>query len=442
MIAPTTGKAFAVLFQDLIRWDPPSFHQIDWHWSSEVMKPIDSFLRSRKEKVDLTTSAFVELTPITIHFDGSIDRRRVPHGRTYTMDLFFARPGDIVVAKIDLKNGAVGIAPDWNNVAVTGHFAVYEPDREIIVPEYFHLLIQTGFFKAHLWRNKVGAEGRKEVKLDFFNAQLVPVPAVETQSAIVDFWQKAVTDVESAERLLSNPVNRLNNRLFGIYRKESSQDVLHSRFFSLDFKDLAEWDVKSGRAAAFRLAHPSFRPMGDFIEDATETVRPFDEPEKHWPVYGVNNKDGVFLNGLQRGQAFNAPYKRIRKDWFFHNPTRCNVGSLGIVPDVPVDAITSPEYQVWRVKEKCKGMHPGFIAVLIQTPFFIDLVQFNRVGAVKQRMYTENLCQLRIPSFPASEQQEYAQARKKALADLAIARERLAQARKDVEAMILGVKRV
>ena len=110
--------------------------------------------------------------------------------------------------------------------------------------------------------------------------------------------------------------------------------------------------------------------MGDFIEEATELVRPFDEPERDWPVYGVNNKEGVFLNSHQKGDTFNTAYKRIRKDWFFHNPTRCNVGSLGIVPDVPEDAITSPEYQVWRVKEDVPdSILPGFAAVLIQTPY-------------------------------------------------------------------------
>ena len=87
-------------------------------------------------------------------------------------------------------------------------------------------------------------------------------------------------------------------------------------------------------------------------------------------------------------------------------------------------------------------MLPGFIATLIQTPFFVDLVQFNRVGAVKQRMYTENLCQLRIPYLPKAEQLEYAQAREKVLSDLNAARNRLAQTRKEVEAMILGVKKV
>ena len=219
--------------------------------------------------------------------------------------------------------------------------------------------------------------------------------------------------------------------------------MIHSRFFVLEFKDLLAWDAKSGRAASFRLACPSFRPMGEFIEEATDLCRPADEPDKDWPVYGVNNKEGVFLNSHQKGATFNAPYKRIRKDWFFHNPTRCNVGSLGIVPDVPADAITSPEYQVWRLKVDIpEPMLPGYVACLIQTPFFLDLVQFNRVGAVKQRMYTENLMQVRIPYLPAAEQKRYADAREKALAALATAKQRLTIAREEVEAMILGIRKV
>lgn len=122
-------KAFAVWFNNLERWDPASFHGISWHWPSQVMTPIGSFLRMRKEKVDRNMCPFSALQPITIHFDGSIERREVDGNCEYSMDLYFAKPGDIVVAKIDLKNGAVGIVPNWENVVVTNHFAVYEPDR-------------------------------------------------------------------------------------------------------------------------------------------------------------------------------------------------------------------------------------------------------------------------------------------------------------------------
>ncbi len=93
------------------------------------------------------------------------------------MQMFKAEPGDIIVSKIDLKNGAVGIVPnDWANVAVTGHFAVYSAKKSRVYPDWFHRIIQQPDFKEFLWRHKVGAEGRKEVKLDFFESIKIPIP--------------------------------------------------------------------------------------------------------------------------------------------------------------------------------------------------------------------------------------------------------------------------
>lgn len=159
--------------------------------------------------------------------------------------------------------------------------------------------------------------------------------------------------------------------------------------------------MKSARAAAFRALHPDFRPLGDFIEEATVIVRPADEPEKLWPVYGVNNRVGVVLSHHQPGAEFNAPYKHIERDWFFHNPTRANVGSLGRVPEVPPDALTSPEYQVWRIRH---GLLPDFVEILIRLPFFLDLVECHRVGAVKERLFVENLKEIPIPLLSEAEQ--------------------------------------
>ena len=57
-------------------------------------------------------------------------------------------------------------------------------------------------------------------------------------------------------------------------------------------------------------------------------------------------------------------------------------------------------------------------------------------------MYTENLMQVRIPYLPIPEQQRYADARQKALTELDAAKHRLDATRKEVEAMILGTKKV
>jgi len=89
------------------------------------------------------------------------------------------------------------------------------------------------------------------------------------------------------------------------------------RLMVVNWCDLPRWDIKTGRASAFRLAHPDFLPLGHFAEEATELVRPWEAPDKDWPVYGVNNEAGVVFSHFQRGNTFNAPYKHIRKTGSF-----------------------------------------------------------------------------------------------------------------------------
>ena len=443
MTAPATGKAFAVPFKDFNRWSVKSFFTILWNWPVSMIQPLSRALERKSIAIDRKRGIHSDLVLLSLHFDGEMEPRDAD-ATNFKGNLFLAETGDVLYSKIDVRNGAIGVVPvSMPCVAVSSEFPVYRIRPDVALPQYVKLLFRTSAFRGQINSLISGASGRKRVQPSDLEQIEAPLPDPSVQQLIVDFWQEAQRAVDTAHDRLHEPVRSLNNRLSEVYRNTCTRDVIHSRCFVVDFRDLSAWDVKSGRAASFRLACPSFRPMGDFIEDETELIHPAAEPDKDWPVYGVNNKEGVFLNSHQKGSTFNAPYKRIRKDWFFHNPTRCNVGSLGIVPDVPEDAITSPEYQVWRLKQDVpEPFLPGYVACLIQTPFFLELVQFNRVGAVKQRMYTENLMQVRIPYVPATDQRKYADAREKALAELADAKRRLDQARREVEAMIIGVKKV
>ena len=237
-------KAFAIFFENLRRWDPASFHEIKWHWPKEVMAPISKVLKLRKEKVNRTRFNFSDLQPITIHFDGSLDRRKIDPTREYKMDLYFARQGDIVVAKIDLKNGAVALVPDdWNNVVVTSHFAVYEPDKRKLIPKYFHRIIQTDFFKAHLWRNKVGAEGRKEVKLNYFEALEVPLPPLPIQETIVEKWETAISEITAIEKRIKTLNANIDKEFLFSIGLYPNINQLQKKAFAVWWKQLSRWDV-------------------------------------------------------------------------------------------------------------------------------------------------------------------------------------------------------
>ena len=350
--------------------------------------------------------------------------------------LFFAHAGDVVYSKIDVRNGAIGIVPDsMPLVAFSSEYPIYSVDSVEAASDYVKLLFRTNAFQSRINGLVSGASGRKRVEPVTLEKLAVPLPSKPEQEAIIAGWSLAQAVVAKAQRLIDKPKQRLNEWLFSI----TNAEPFERRSLELRWEDLASWDVKSSRAAAFRLANPTFKPLSTYAEEATELVKPRLEPEKDWPVYGVNNKEGVFFSHHQKGAEFNAAYKRIRKGWFFHNPTRSSVGSLGIVPEVPADAITSPEYQVWRVRA---GLLPGFVAVLVATEYFIKLIQFHRVGAVKQRLYVENLLAMPIPKVPEKLQREIAEERAAALTALGKARADARQAATEVEALILGTKKL
>jgi type I restriction enzyme M protein len=209
---------FRLPWSRLDRWDPSSFRPIEWECSDNILQPLGCGLVKRVEPVDRTVWDFDELTPITIHFDGTLEPRDLGDADDYTMDLFFAHPGDIVVSKIDLKNGAVAIVPDTlKNVVVTNHFVVYTPDTSRIFPLYLIRLIQTKFFKDYLWRKKVGSEGRKEVKIELFEATPIPLPDVDTQRKLVRDW----LPIEREQASLSQRMRLVKDQLDAVLLRAS-----------------------------------------------------------------------------------------------------------------------------------------------------------------------------------------------------------------------------
>lgn len=412
-----------------------SFRSAGWSWDEKFVRPLsDALVR----KADPINKANVKLEPehfVSVRFGGVIEARDLDGKPDYKGNLFWAKAGDVIYSKIDCRNGAIGIVPKaFPRVAVSTEFPVYSVRSDRADGDYICLVFQTQHFLQFINGMVSGASGRKRVQPEELEKVEIPLPSLPSQRAIVAHWRKAQDAVTQAQEEVLAGSRELNNALHALTDFRTAGNP----WLALHRRDMEQWDAKSARAAAFRLANPAFKPFAAYAEESTVMVKPWLEPDKEWPVYGVNNKEGVVFSHRQKGSEFNAPYKRIRRDWFFHNPTRSSVGSLGIVPDVPEDAITSPEYQVWRLRPG--GWETQFVAAFIRTEWFVKLIQFHRVGAVKQRLHVENLLAIPVPDMPKKLREKVAVKREAALRKLAEARARAGIVKSEVEQMILGVK--
>ena len=427
-------RAFTVGFSALEVWSVAAQFAADWGWAPSTIKPLGDALVRRCEPASDTLAPDSVVTMLTIRFDGSIEPRARVRLRDIKGRLFRVHPGDVVFSKIDVRNGAIGLAPDnIELICVTSEFPVYAVDVCNAEPAFVKLLFRTTAFKRILNSMISGASGRKRIQPLQLEKVPVPIPPLPIQRHIVLHRLGAERRRAAADAAFSTLVADLDAYL--AERTRDFEGVTCAPTFVARFKDTRQWDLKGGRAAAFVAANPGFVRLGDCSEECTETVRPWQQPAKRWPLYGVNNRDGVFLSAVQEGRDFNAPYKRIARDWFFHNPTRANVGSLGIVGDVPSDAITSPEYQVWRLT----GVFlPEFTALVVRTGYFLALVAINRVGAVKERMYYANLAEIRIPEVPKSVQRKFAARRARALDEIDAGDRMLSERTAEIEEMIVG----
>lgn len=440
-VAPISKRPSCILWSEIEKWTPESvllrFSKLPEGWR---LLPVGAFAAQLDNKEKVKPESEYRMAGVRWYGEGVFHRETVVGKEQSANYLYPLKPGAIIYNRLFAWKESFAVVPeDLNGYYVSNEFPQFEIDQAIALPKYVYLLFNTKKIVGAVNAASIGsaAISRNRFKESDFLGFKVPIPPLLIQQKIVAHWEAAQLERAAADAALLALVSELH--LWLVKQTKGFGQVTRSKVFLTNYENTQQWDVKAGRAAAFITANPDFFRLGDYTEECTETVRPRDQPEKEWPIYGVNNKEGVFLSSMQAGKEFNAPYKKIEKDWFFHNPTRANVGSLGIVPEVPTDAITSPEYQVWRLKG---GFLPDFMALMLRTDYFLVLVAFNRVGGVKQRMYYANLAEIRLPEIPMEIQERFAKQRQEILASITAANEKLVQRKKEIEKMILGTRPV
>ncbi|WP_027181946.1 restriction endonuclease subunit S [Oleidesulfovibrio alaskensis] len=244
-VAQARPRVFGVSYRELQTWSVAAQFAVNWNWPDEVIKPLSSILHRRTEAAleTLTPESFATL--LTIRFDGSIEPREPVQIKDVKGKLFRVFPGDVIFSKIDVRNGAIGLAPDdIDAMCATSEFPIYSVNIEKAHPEYVKLLFRTAAFKKLLNSMISGASGRKRIQPSQLEGVKVPIPPLPIQQKIVAHWEAAQLEQSQLlmkEQGLIKESQSTTLALLGI-KKIEGKPV--EKMFCLPWKDSERWSYE------------------------------------------------------------------------------------------------------------------------------------------------------------------------------------------------------
>jgi type I restriction enzyme S subunit len=164
--------------------------------------PLGEVLTRCKDEVtlqDLTTYA-----RLTIRLNGrGIDvRDRLLGAEIGTKRQFLARTGQLVLSKIDARNGAFGILPkEGDQAIITGNFWAFDALETRLDASFLRYLTLTQDFVNFCIRASEGTTNRRYLQEEKFLQQVIPLPPVEEQRRIVARVDAIASRTTEARRL-------------------------------------------------------------------------------------------------------------------------------------------------------------------------------------------------------------------------------------------------
>jgi type I restriction enzyme S subunit len=117
---------------------------------------------------------------------------------------------------------------------------------------------------------------------------------------------------------------------------------------------------------------------------------------------GVDNIKGIVPLRTTKQTGFET-YKIVRKGNLVYNPMRVNIGSIALYDSDEI-AITSPDYVVFNT---INGLSGYYLFTFLKSQKGLNEINSNTQGAVRERLYFENLCKINISSCVVSNSEMY-----------------------------------
>lgn len=241
-------RGFAVWSKNLNRWDCSFYRTIGWRWPAELLHPVGSILR--RKQIEVSPILDRKNIPIIekITFGGRVSITEPQERGGYKGRLFWANKGDLIYSKIRVKQGSLAVVPDqFEELAVSSEYPVYSIDSHLVDPTYLVLVLKSKPFLSVFESLSHGGSTKTRIPPAEFERQLIPLPPLGEQKAILAVWRNAQTAIATARNRIEVKTRKVEQDFLENLGLQRVVATSHEKAFSVAWRDLARWGVSFNR---------------------------------------------------------------------------------------------------------------------------------------------------------------------------------------------------
>ena len=237
-----------VRFTDLEKWSAHDavFENMDNRFPLE---PLSKVLKRVKEPVEIEDGVLYKRITVRLYGQGVLKRDELLGKEIGTKRQFLAHAGQLIISRIDARNGAFGIVPsELEGAIVTNDFWLF--DVQNALSEYLMLVLSSEPFQKYWQTQSSGTTNRQRVSESSFLNTRIAFPSITEQQALLDAYDASMQKAINAERECQKTKDCIDNYLLDSLGIQINQIKTNGNklIFVSRLRDISRWDMWTQRS--------------------------------------------------------------------------------------------------------------------------------------------------------------------------------------------------
>ncbi|MEW6049531.1 MAG: N-6 DNA methylase [Candidatus Zixiibacteriota bacterium] len=164
-----------------------------------------TLVTQRLEKAEIVPAGNYKQLTVRLYGKGVVLRQEIAGRDIKTNNQSIGHSGDIVLSRIDARNGAFGIIPpELDGAILSQDFPVLSVNSHVVIPEFLEFVLQSKPFYNQIEQLVSGATGRRRAEVEVLLELKVPFPPLARQAEIVEIVRRQRQILQSADSMIKS----------------------------------------------------------------------------------------------------------------------------------------------------------------------------------------------------------------------------------------------